>query len=84
MKKKISKGVYIAGTISILSALAGVAVILCAGFMVESGDFSSAIKTAAVGALMCVPMAVLECRMQRAECRISDSLLRKLSLIFKI
>ena len=60
MKKKISKGVYIAGTISILSALAGVAVILCAGFMVESGDFSAVIKTAAVGALMCVPMAILQ------------------------
>ena len=82
--RKVNKVLCFLGAVSVLLELFGVAVILCAGFMVESGDFSAVIKTAALGAAMCVPMAVLECRMQRAECRISDSLLRKLSLIFKI
>ena len=58
--RKVNKVLYILGAASVLLALAGVAVILCAGFMVESGDFSAVIKTAAVGALMCVPCAVMQ------------------------
>ena len=57
---KVNKVLYILGAAAVLLELLGVAVILCAGFMVESGDFSAVIKTAAVGALMCVPMAVMQ------------------------
>ncbi len=58
--RKVNKVLYILGAASVLLALAGVAVILCAGFMVEGGDFSAVIKTAALGAAMCVPMAVMQ------------------------
>lgn len=58
--RKVNKVRCILGAASVLLMLAGVAVILCAGFMVESGDFSAVIKTAALGAAMCVPMAVMQ------------------------
>lgn len=56
--KKESKMFYIVGLASILLALVGITVLMCAGFMVESGSFSTVIKTMACGALMCVPMVV--------------------------
>ena len=56
--KKESKVFYIVGIASILLALVGIVVLLCAGFMVESGSFSTVIKTGIIGAAMCVPMVV--------------------------
>lgn len=58
--RKVNKVRCILGAVSVLLELLGVAVILCAGFMVESGDFPAAVKVAAVGAAMCVPCAVMQ------------------------
>ena len=58
--RKVNKLRCILGAASVLLMLLGIAVILCAGFMVESRDFSAVIKTAVIGAAMCVPMAVLQ------------------------
>lgn len=61
-KKMISKGIYIAGAFSILSALTGVIMLFCCVCLLESGSigFVKCFLMGGIGAVLFLPMIILQ------------------------
>ncbi len=61
-KKKIIKGIYIAGAVSVLSALAGLIMLFCCVCLLENGSigFTKSLLIGGIGAALFMPMIILQ------------------------